>query len=145
MFRKRYRKPTSEPRNSGNFLVDYQLVFRFSMFEFYCSIQVVIPYRGDPYMVNEGRTSGDLGQILFSHFHLEDDDSIRRAMKYSDVVINCIGSEINTLNFTIERCNVVGARRIARIAREMGIKKLIHISSLGASPNPRVRIDEKLS
>ena len=89
-------------------------------------------------MPSESKPAGDLGQLLYTPFHLEDEDSLRRAMKYSDVVINCIGKEINTMNFTIERTNVVGARRIARLAREMGVKKLIHFSSIAASPNPRV-------
>ena len=42
---------------------------------------------------------------------------IPRCFKYSDV-------------------NVDGARRIARIAREMGVEKLVHVSHINASPNP---------
>ena len=33
--------------------------------------------------------------------------------------------------------HVEGPRRIARAAKEMGVEKLIHISSLNASPNPQ--------
>ncbi|XP_050404783.1 NADH dehydrogenase [ubiquinone] 1 alpha subcomplex subunit 9, mitochondrial [Patella vulgata] len=99
--------------------------------------QVVIPYRGDTSSVDRFRLCGDLGQILFSNFHLRDDDSLRRAMKYSNVVINLIGRDWETRNFSFYDVHTEGARRVARIAKEMGVKKLIHFSSLNASPNPQ--------
>lgn len=33
--------------------------------------------------------------------------------------------------------HVEGPRRIARAAKDMGVEKFIHISSLNASPNPQ--------
>lgn len=86
----------------------------------------------------ENKTAGDLGQIYFSEFCLNDDDSIRKCMKYSDVVINLIGKDHDTWNYTLEQVNIEGARKIAKICKEMGIKKFIHVSALNASPNPRV-------
>jgi len=40
-------------------------------------------------------------------------------------------------NYSFDEVHVEGARRIARAAKEMGVEKLIHISSLNASPNPQ--------
>lgn len=51
-------------------------------------------------------------------------------MKHSNVVINLIGRDWETMNFSFKDVNVTGARTIARIARETGIKRLIHVSSL---------------
>lgn len=84
------------------------------------------------------KTATDLGQLLFSHYHLRDEESIRKAVKYSDVVVNLVGQDCDSWNFKLEDVNIEGARRIARICREMGVKKLIHLSSMGVSPNPKV-------
>lgn len=80
---------------------------------------------------------GDLGQILYTPFHLQDEASIRKAMKYSNVVINLIGRDWETKNFPFKEVHVNGARRLARIARECGVEKFIHVSALNATPDPK--------
>lgn len=82
------------------------------------------------------RLAGDLGQILFLPYNLRDEESLRKVMKYSNVVINLVGRDWETKNFTFKDVNVTGAAQIARIAKEMGVEKLIHFSHLNASPNP---------
>jgi len=81
---------------------------------------------------------GDLGQVLFLKFDLRDEDSIRKSLQYSNVVINLIGRDWETKNFTYGDVHVEGARRLARIAREEGVEKFIHLSALNCSPNPVV-------
>ena len=103
--------------------------------------QMIIPYRGDFYETQRLKVCGDLGQVLFSPYHLKDEESIRKAMKYSDVVINLIGREHETLNFKFKDVNVTGPATLARIAREMGVKRFIHISSINAKENPDVRLE----
>lgn len=99
--------------------------------------QVICPYRGEPYFMKELKLAGDLGQILFLPFHLQDEESIRKVMKYSNVVVNLVGREWETKNFKFHDVHVEGARTIARLARECGVEKLIHFSALNASPNPK--------
>lgn len=72
--------------------------------------------------------------VLFQPYNLRDEESIRKAMKYSNVVINLVGREWDTKNFTLKDVNVDGARRLARIAKEVGVEKFIHISHLNAAP-----------
>ena len=39
-------------------------------------------------------------------------------------------------NYTFDGVHVEGAQRLARIARECGVKKFIHMSHLNAQPHP---------
>ncbi|KAF8570629.1 hypothetical protein P879_04118 [Paragonimus westermani] len=98
--------------------------------------QIIVPYRGDPYFVRDLKVLGDLGQVLFLPFHLEDEESLRKAMRYSDTVINLIGKETHTRNFTLEQVHTDGAARIARISKEMDVARLVHVSALCQNPNP---------
>ncbi|KAL5007556.1 hypothetical protein ScPMuIL_016362 [Solemya velum] len=99
--------------------------------------QVIVPYRGDPYDVERLRVSGDIGQVLFFPYDLRDDETIRKAMQHSNVVINLVGRDWETKNFKFNDVNNEGARRIARLARESGVERLIHFSALNASPTPQ--------
>ncbi|XP_011164362.1 NADH dehydrogenase [ubiquinone] 1 alpha subcomplex subunit 9, mitochondrial [Solenopsis invicta] len=92
--------------------------------------QLVLPYRGDMYNCLPLKLCGDLGQVLFHPFHLRDDESIRKCIKYSNVVINLIGRDWETRNFTFHEVNVEGARRIARLCKEANIEHFIHVSAL---------------
>jgi len=83
------------------------------------------------------KLAGDLGQVLFLPFHLQDEESIRKAMKYSNIVINLIGRDWETRNFSFDEVHVEGPRRLARIAKECGVEKFMHFSALNASPNPK--------
>lgn len=99
--------------------------------------QVIVPYRGDHYDILPLKLVGDLGQVLFFPYNLRDEESIRKAMRYSNVVINVTGRDWETKNFKYDDIHVTGPRTIARIARESGIKRLIHFSALNSSPNPK--------
>ncbi|KAL1500964.1 hypothetical protein ABEB36_006374 [Hypothenemus hampei] len=98
--------------------------------------QLILPYRGDNYEPLRLKVCGDLGQVYFHHYSLKDEDSIRQVIKYSNVVINLVGREWETKNFKFNDVHVEGPRTLARLAREAGVERFIHFSSLNASENP---------
>lgn len=79
---------------------------------------------------------GDLGQVLFNPYYLKDQESIKKAVKYSNVVINLVGRDWETRNFSFEDVHITGARNIARAAREAGVQRFIHLSTLNGSLKP---------
>jgi len=99
--------------------------------------QFIVPYRGDHYDVLRLKVCGDLGQVLFTPYHLKDEESCRKAMQHSDVVINLTGREWETSNFKFEDINIHGPKMLARLARECGVKTFIHISALNAREKPQ--------
>lgn len=101
---------------------------------------MVLPYRGDTMDLLRLRVSGDLGQIYFTPYNLKDEDSIRKAVKYSNVVVNLVGRDWETKNFKFNDVHVEGARRLARISKECGVDRFIHISALNASDDPEGHI-----
>ena len=58
---------------------------------------------------------GDLGQVLFCPFELMDEESIRRAVARSNIVINLVGRGIETKNFSYKDVNVTGPAKIAKV------------------------------
>ncbi|XP_048728364.2 NADH dehydrogenase [ubiquinone] 1 alpha subcomplex subunit 9, mitochondrial-like [Ostrea edulis] len=97
--------------------------------------QVIIPYRGDTYRVARLKLAGDLGQILFTPIDsIYHEDQLRKAMMHSNLVINLIGKEFETESYDFHDLYVDGAVQIAKIAKEMGVERLIHFSHLNADP-----------
>lgn len=95
--------------------------------------QVVAPYRGTEDYKRHLKIMGDLGQIVQPRYDLRYDDQIYESVKYSDVVYNLIGRDYATKNFSLDQIFVDGPRKLARIAREAGVQKFIHVSALNAS------------
>jgi len=98
--------------------------------------QCIMPYRSDPYDVLRLKLVGDLGQVLFTEFHLRDEATIMKAVKHSDIVINMIGREFETKNFNFDDVHNKGARLLAKCARQSGARTFVHVSHLLASENP---------
>ncbi len=77
---------------------------------------------------------GTVGQVEPVFCNIRDDDSVRAVMKGADVAINCVGILEENGKNTFEALQNEGAERVARIAAEEGVARLVHISAIGADP-----------
>ncbi len=75
---------------------------------------------------------GVVGQVQPVFCNIRDDDSVREVTRGADAVVNCVGTfdASGKNNFTAIQHE--GAGRIARIAAEEGVQRLVHLSAIGA-------------
>jgi len=78
------------------------------------------------------RPYGVVGQVVPIQANIRDEDSTRRAVQGADAVINCVGILNETGRQTFAAVVDDGAARVARIAAEEGVGRLVHISAIGA-------------
>ena len=71
---------------------------------------------------------GNLGQTQFVSADVTKKDSVGRAVRECDAVINLVG----ILNGNFERVHVDGARNVAEVAAAAGCRALLHLSAIGA-------------
>lgn len=80
------------------------------------------------------RTCGVVGQVEPVFCNIRDDDSVREVMIDTDAVMNCVGTFDESGNNNFQAVQVDGASRIARIAAQSGVGRLVHVSAIGADP-----------
>ena len=87
-----------------------------------------------------GKAEGDNVKQIAADAH--DERSVEAAVGGADGVVNAISLYVERGNDTFHSLHVEAATRIARVARRVGAKRLIHISEIGAdaaSPSPYIR------
>ena len=78
------------------------------------------------------RPYGTVGQVEPIQANIRDDASTRRAIAGADAVVNCVGILVASGKQQFETVVAEGAARIARIAAEEGVGRLVHVSAIGA-------------
>jgi len=77
---------------------------------------------------------GVVGQVEPVFCNIRDDDSVRAVMTGADAVVNCVGTFERRGKNSFDAIQHQGAARIARIAAEEGVARVVHISVIGADP-----------
>jgi NADH dehydrogenase (ubiquinone) 1 alpha subcomplex subunit 9 len=95
--------------------------------------QILVPYRGDEHDTRHLKVMGDYGQIVMVPYHIRDQDSVSHTLKEANVVVNLMGQQWPSFNFTLEQANVEGVRAIAEAAKAQGVERFIHVSAMSAS------------
>lgn len=78
------------------------------------------------------KTYGSVGQVEPVLCNIRDDASVRSAMQGADAVVNCVGILNRSGKNTFDTVQAQGAGRIARIAAEIGVVRMVQISAIGA-------------
>lgn len=78
------------------------------------------------------RPYGTVGQVEPVFCNIRDDASVRSVTQGADAVVNCVGILAPSGANTFDAVQHEGAERIARIASEEGVARLVHVSAIGA-------------
>ena len=81
------------------------------------------------------RTNGVVGQITPIYVNIHDDESVAAALRGSTMAVNLIGILHESRHNSFQAVHADAATRIARQARAAGLRRLVHVSAIGASPN----------
>ncbi len=97
-----------------------------------CRVRVAVRRPNEALFV---RPYGVVGQVEPVQANIRDEESTRRAIAGADAVINCVGILVQTGKQQFDAVQDEGAARVARIAREEGVRRLVQISAIGADPD----------
>ncbi len=88
----------------------------------------------DPEAAKFLKPAGEVGQILLEPANIADEASVRRAVEGADQVVNLVGILFERGRQSFQAIHVEGARNVAVAAKAAGVKRLVHVSALGADP-----------
>lgn len=97
--------------------------------------RMVVPFRDDGYNIRDAKVTGEVGQVAPIKYSMFDEDSIRKCVEQSDIVINCIGANYETMHYNLHDANFKTALRLAKISKNAGVKRFVHLSVAGAAEN----------
>jgi uncharacterized protein YbjT (DUF2867 family) len=78
------------------------------------------------------RPYGAVGQVEPVFCNIRDDASLSAVIAGADAVVNCVGILGRDGKNTFQSVQDEGAKRVARLAAEQGVARLVHISAIGA-------------
>ncbi|WGH77140.1 complex I NDUFA9 subunit family protein [Jannaschia ovalis] len=78
------------------------------------------------------RMYGSVGQVDAVFANIRDDASVAAALTGAEAVVNCVGILAEGGKQSFDAVQSQGAARIARIAAEMGVGRMVQISAIGA-------------
>ncbi|QUJ76104.1 complex I NDUFA9 subunit family protein [Sulfitobacter albidus] len=78
------------------------------------------------------RTYGAVGQVEPVFCNIRDDQSVADVMHGSTAVVNCVGVLAEVGKNTFDAVQSEGPERIARIAAEHKVARMVHVSAIGA-------------
>jgi NADH dehydrogenase len=78
------------------------------------------------------RTYGVVGQVEAVQANIRDEASTRRAIAGAEVVVNCVGILVEEGRQRFDAVQGDGAGRVARLAAAEDVRRLVHVSAIGA-------------
>ncbi|NUH67071.1 complex I NDUFA9 subunit family protein [Sulfitobacter sp. S0837] len=81
------------------------------------------------------RTYGVVGQVEPILCNIRDDNSVRAALRGADAVVSCVGVLVESGKNGFDAVQSEGAERVARLAAEEGVARMVQVSAIGADMN----------
>jgi uncharacterized protein YbjT (DUF2867 family) len=78
---------------------------------------------------------GRVGQVVPLYASVMNEGTVHRAIAGAEVVVNLVGALTESRAASFQAVHTEGAERIARIAAAAGVRRLVHVSAIGADPN----------
>src|SRR5262245_33834079 len=78
------------------------------------------------------RPMGAVGQIALLNVTIDDEAVLPAFLAGNGALVNCVGILHESGSQTFERVHHTGPARLARLARDAGIDRFVHISAIGA-------------
>jgi uncharacterized protein YbjT (DUF2867 family) len=83
------------------------------------------------------RPMGAVGQVEPVNVAIDDEARLPAFLAGSNALVNCVGILVERGSQTFDRIHHTGPALLARIARDTGIERFVHISAIGADPRSR--------
>lgn len=80
------------------------------------------------------KLKGDVGQVGLVNLSIRDERLLAAFVANNDSVVNLVGILAESGSQRFDTLHHVGPARLARIAREAGVERFVHISAIGADP-----------
>ncbi len=80
------------------------------------------------------KLKGDVGQVGLVNIRIDDEALLPAFVANNDAVVNLVGILHESGGQLFDRVHHVGPARLARLAREAGVARFVHISAIGADP-----------
>jgi uncharacterized protein YbjT (DUF2867 family) len=87
-----------------------------------------------PHLGHELRVMGDVGQVQLVQANVRFPESVDVALEGADAVVNLVAVLYERGKQSFDELHVEAARTIAEAAAKRGIKRIVHVSALGAAP-----------
>ena len=103
--------------------------------------RVILPTRCSENHRQHLKPMGDLGQIVQFDYSVRDEEAIKYAVERANVVINLIGREWETRNFSFDDIHRDWRGDWREACKESAtVKRLIHVSALGANLDAKSKL-----
>jgi uncharacterized protein YbjT (DUF2867 family) len=85
------------------------------------------------------RLKGEVGQVGLVNLAIDDENVMPAFVAGNDAVVNLVGILHEGGGQRFEIAHHIGPARLARLAREAGVERFIHVSAIGADPRSSSR------
>lgn len=80
------------------------------------------------------RLKGEVGQVGLVNLTIDDERRLPAFVAGNDAVVNLVGILHEKGHQRFDRLHHIGPARLARLAREAGVERFVHVSAIGADP-----------